>query len=159
MKDITELSLFFESIEKDLIPKLEEAQKETAKQIEEDVKLSAPVGTGKYKNSINVKDTETDDNSIKTRITSNLIVGPAKSTGKSYLLGALLENGTSNHAIPNAFNWGVIFGYDSPQYKMTLDPNWHPGFVAMPHWIPALSKNEKLYLENIGKALDEVFNE
>lgn len=157
MKDITELSLFFKNIDEALIPQLQEAQRETAKQIESDVKASAPVGTGKYQNSISVKKTETTKNGIKTRITSDLIVGPAKSTGKSYLLGSLLENGTSNHAIPNAFDWGRIYGYDSEQYRRTLDPNWHPGFIAMPHWVPALDKNKKLYADNIGKALDGVF--
>lgn len=157
MKDITELSLFFKNIDKALIPQLQEAQRETAKQIESDVKASAPVGTGEYQNSISAKKTETTKNGIKTRITSDLIVGPAKSTGKSYLLGSLLENGTSNHAIPNAFDWGRIYGYDSEQYKRTLDPNWHPGFIAMPHWVPALDKNKKLYTDNIGKALDGVF--
>lgn len=157
MKDITELSLFFKNIDKALIPQLQEAQRETAKQIESDVKASAPVGKGEYQNSISVKKTETTENEIKTRITSDLIVGPAKSTGKSYLLGSLLENGTSNHAIPNAFDWGRIYGYDSEQYRRTLDPNWHPGFVAMPHWVPALDKNKKLYADNIGKALDGVF--
>ena len=157
MNDITKLSLFFEKIDKDLIPSLVEAQKETAKKIEDDVKMSAPVGTGQYLNSIKTGETEVGEKSIKTKITSSLVVGPAKSTGKSYLLGSLLENGTSHHAIPNAFNWGVIFGYDSEQYRRTLDPNWHPGFVAMPHWVPALDKNKKLYQDNIGKALDEVF--
>lgn len=157
MKDITELSLFIKNIDKALIPELERAQQETAKKIEEDVKASAPVGTGQYSNSIKTRATETDNKSIRTRITSTLTVGPAKSTGKSYLLGSLLENGTSHHAIPNAFDWGRIYGYDSEQYQRTLDPNWHPGFVAMPHWQPALDKNKKLYLENIGKALDGVF--
>ena len=157
MKDITELSLFFKNIDKKLIPELEKAQRKTAEQIEEDVKTSAPVGTGQYQASISIKDTEIDKQSIRTRITSSLVVGPAKSTGKSYLLGSLLENGTSHHAIPNAFNWGVIFGFDSEQYKRTLSPYWHPGFVSMPHWQPALDKNKKLYRDNIGKALGEVF--
>ena len=157
MKNITELSLFVKNIDKTLIHALEEAQKETAKQIANDVKSSASVGTGAYRDSILVRDTEVDNKTIRTRITSSLVVGPAISTGQSYLLGMLLENGTSHHAIPNAFNWGKIYGYDSEQYQRTLDPNWHPGFVAMPHWIPALEKNKKLYLDNIGKALDGVF--
>lgn len=140
-----------------VINELIHAQRETAKQVETDVKNSAPVGTGTYRDSIKVSETTVKNGKITTKITTNLVVGPAKSTGKSYLLGQLLENGTSHHAIPNAFGWGNIFGYDSPMYQMTLSPYWHPGFTAMPHFQPSLNKNKKLYRDNIGKALDEVF--
>lgn len=142
---------------KEAISKLINAQRETAEQIETDVKNSAPVGTGAYRDSIKVSETYLDRDTISTKITTNLVVGPAKSTGKSYLLGQLLEHGTSHHAIPNAFGWGDIFGYNSFMYQATLNPYWHPGFTAMPHFQPALNKNKKLYRDNIGKALDEVF--
>jgi hypothetical protein len=157
LKDIIDLSSDLKKMSEGVIENLVHAQRETAKQIEIDVKNSAPVGNGTYRDSIKTSDTVVKKGEITTKIITNLIVGPAKSTGQSYILGKLLENGTSHHAIPNAFGWGDIFGYDSPMYQMTLNPYWHPGFVAMPHFQPSLDKNKQLYRDNIGKALDEVF--
>lgn len=153
MKTIKDLENKFDSIEKNLVKKLEQAQLETAQTICEDVKSLAP-GTGEYKNSIKVRKTRKSGNILETRITSNILV-TAKSTGNTYNLGFLLETGTEMHAIPNAFGWGDIFGYDSPQYKMTLRKDWHPGFASIPHYRPALEKNKELYKQKIKEILDK----
>ena len=79
--------------------------------------------------------------------------------GTEYNLGYLLENGTLEHAIPNAFNWGVIYGFKSEKYKRTLQPDWHPGFKEIPHYYPALNLNKALYDKKIDEVMRRFFNE
>lgn len=148
MKSIDDLVKRFEKWQKDIDNEVMEAQEKTAQQIWEDVITYAPVKTGEYISSINIDGPTKEGNEIKTFIGSDLTV-EAKSTNKSYNLGYLLEHGTLPHAIPNAFNWGVIYGFDSPQYARTLQYNWHPGMYANPHYRMALEKNRKLYKDNI----------
>lgn len=155
MKNATELNAYLRGIQNKVINDMVKVQQETAKQVCNDAKELAP-GNGKYSNSIKVNPTEIKDNEISTSITTDVTV-TAKSNGNTYNLGFLLENGTLHHAIPNAFNWGVIYGFDSEMYKRTLDPNWHPGFAELPHFLPALDNNKGTYSENISKALDKEF--
>lgn len=153
MKKLYELSISIDKKVKNILPKLEEAQKETAKEVEKSIKNKAPYKTGKYSESIKTYDTEKKKNEISTFIGSDLQVNTK--AGNSYNLGFLLETGTDPHAIPNAFGWGDIYGYDSPQYQRTLDPDWHPGTIAQPHYKPALEENKKIYLDKIGEAIKE----
>lgn len=155
MEDIKKLNVYLSGISKKIVKDLVNAQRETAKAICNDAQSLAP-GNGEYAHSIKVGDTINDGKKISTKITTDVNV-TAKSNGNVYNLGFLLETGTEMHAIPNAFGWGDIFGYDSPQYKRTLQKNWHPGFNSMPHFIPALNKNKDVYLQNIEKALDKEF--
>lgn len=155
MEDIKGLTLHLKNISKKVIDDLAEAQRDTAEDICQDAKSLAP-GSGKYKDSIRVTDTVISGKKITTKIITDVTV-TAKSNGNVYNLGALLENGTMPHAIPNAFGWGDLFGYDSDMYKRTLDPNWHPGFVSMPHFIPALNKNKSKYIINLTKAMNKEF--
>lgn len=145
------LTVTLKKLEKNIMADLISAQRKTANQICKDAQSLAP-GSGEYSKSIKVGNTQINGNRITTQIYTGLTVN-AKSTGNSYNLGFLLETGTNPHAIPNAFNWGVIYGYDSPMYKRTLEPDWHPGFPAMPHFIPALNKNKKVYIDNISSVL------
>lgn len=153
MEDLKGLALHLKKIDKKILNDLAKAQRETAESICKDAQSLAP-GNGEYKNSIKVTNTEMDGKKITTKIVTDVTV-TAKSNGNVYNLGALLENGTMPHAIPNAFGWGDLFGYDSYMYKRTLDPNWHPGFVSMPHFIPALNKNKLVYLQNIVDAMNK----
>lgn len=155
MEDIKKLNVYLGRISKKIVNDLAKAQRETAKTICKDAQSLAP-GNGKYAQSIKVGDTISDGKKISTKVTTDVNV-TAKSNGNVYNLGFLLETGTEMHAIPNAFGWGDIFGYDSPQYKRTLQKNWHPGFNSMPHFIPALNKNKDVYWQNIEKALDKEF--
>lgn len=148
MSDLNDLIKRFEKWEKDIDNEVMEAQRRTAQQIWEDVIGYAPVKTGEYISSITIDDTIKEKNTISTFIGSDLTV-EAKSTDKKYNLGYLLEHGTLPHAIPNAFNWGVIYGFDSEQYARTLRYNWHTGMYANPHYRLALEKNRKLYKDNI----------
>ena len=93
---------------------------------------------------------------IKTFIGSGATV--TSKAGKSYNLGYLLEHGTLNHAIPNAFNWGVIYGFDSERYFRTCRDDWHPGSIAIPHYKLALEKNKELYKGKIKLAFKKEVN-
>ena len=104
----------------------------------EQVIEKAPIDTGEYVSSIQIENATKKGFKIKGRVYSDLKV--ITKSGESYLLGELLENGTRPHAIPNAFGWGWKYGFESPQYERTLDPDWHPGFRPIPHWQPAYDK-------------------
>lgn len=157
MKNLANLIKRFEEWEKNIDNQVIEAQRKTAEQVWEDIIAYAPVKNGDYIASINIEDTQKDGHTISTFIGSDMKVGPTKWTGgKEYLLGYLLENGTFEHAIPNAFGRGFTYGYTDAMgryHKGTLDRDWHPGTLAQPHYELALEKNRKLYKDNIMKVI------
>lgn len=155
MKDIKQLKSDLGKMASGVKRELVKAQREVAEQIKNDAQTMAP-GTGAYSQSITVRKTVVEGNNISTKISTTVMTDVAKSTGKQYNLGFLLETGTNPHAIPNAFDWGNIYGYDSDMYKRTLSDDWHPGFVSMPHFIPALNRNKALYQRKIKEALERV---
>lgn len=146
MKDIGQISAFIGKINKQVIPNIIKANEETAKQVQKDVIANAPMGTGKYKESIKIYPTEIKNGNISTEIGTEMMVG-------DYNLGFLLENGTNPHMIYPKNSTVLAFDIDG----MTIFAKKvnHPGFVAMPHFKPALDKNEKTYLDNIDKAIKE----
>lgn len=152
MKSFKDLSNYLKEVTEKTISNIENAQTEVAQKMWEDVISEAPVKTGEYISSIKVYPIEKSKLKITTFIGSEMMTPYAITTGKRYNLGYLLENGTLHHAIPNAFNWGVIYGYNSPQYFMTCRDDWHPGNVAIPHYKIALEKNKKLYKDKIKEA-------
>ena len=84
----------------------------------------------------------------------------AKYNGNVYNLGYLLENGTMQHAIPNAFGLGYTYGYvdiNGVRHKGTMDKDWHPGFAPLPHFIPALLDNKENYNKALKRVLDKEF--
>lgn len=158
MKDISQLSKQLDRIQKNIVKELIEVQQKTAESICEDAKTFAP-GKGPYKSTIKVKTTEVKGNIISTEVITDFTV-EAKSNGNVYNLGYLLENGTMQHAIPNAFGLGYTYGYVDRygyRHKGTLDKDWHPGFAPLPHFIPALLLNKEKYNEALGKVLDKEF--
>lgn len=155
MKDISQLRNDLGKMATRVKKELKRAQRETAEQIRNDAQIMAP-GNGPYSESIKVRKTIVSGNNISTKVSTKAVTDVAKSTGKQYNLGFLLETGTNPHAIPNAFDWGRIYGYDSDMYKRTLSDDWHPGFVSMPHFIPALNRNKTLYHRKISEALERV---
>lgn len=150
MKTLDDLVKRFEQWSKDIDNQIMDVQRETAQNIWEDVIANAPINTGNYIRSIEIEGPVKEGNEIKTFIGSGLTVESKE--GKQYNLGYLIEHGTLPHAIPNAFNWGEKYGYDSEQYARTLRYNWHPGTYANPHYRIALEKNRKLYKDNIKRA-------
>lgn len=155
MKDIRQLKTDLRKMATNVKRELKKAQRETAEQIRKDAQLMAP-GNGAYSESIMVRKTIIKGDDISTVVSTRVLTPVAKSTGRQYNLGFLLETGTDPHAIPNAFDWGRIYGYDSEMYKRTLQKDWHPGFVAMPHFIPAMNRNKALYRAKISEALRRV---
>ena len=156
MKYIKDLSKDLDLISKNIIKNIVEAQKQTASDICEDTKTFAP-GKGPYKESIKVSETELKGNKITTYIYTDYVVN-AKYTRKSYNLGYLLENGTLEHFIPNAFGKGYTYGYIDRygyRHKGTMDKDWHPGFRPFPHFIPALLLNKEKYNIALAKAVDK----
>ena len=153
MKSLGDLVKKLERMANDVDKKAMEAQEKTAQQIWEDVIENAPLKTGEYISSIEIEGPIKEGNSIKTFIGSGLQVGPAKSTGKTYNLGYLLEHGTRPHD---------IYPIDSNYLVFTIDGKtiftkhvWHPGTIAQPHYAIALEKNKKLFKDNIKLAWRE----
>ena len=138
---------------------IQKTHEEDVQQLYEEIMNNVPIDTGMYMESIKIRETENNNGVLKTKVSSNMMVGPAKSSGKSYNLGKLLEYGTDPHAIPNAFNWGVIYGFESDMYKRTEDPNWHPGTIEQPHFTPAKLKMERVHKQNIKKAVHSAIKE
>lgn len=160
MKTIDDLADFIER-KADIVDKVvEKANNIVAKKIYSDILQNAPIGaTNEYRESIRIYPTEIKDDRISTFIGSDLNVGPTKWTGgRYYNLGYLLEHGTAEHAIPNAFGLGFYYGFTDKHgrfHKGTLDKDWHPGSIAQPHYRIALEKNKKLYKDNIKLAWRE----
>lgn len=159
MKSLDDLVKKLEKMANDVDKRVMEAQEKTAQQIWEDVIENAPEATGNYISSIEIEGPIKEGNSIKSFVGSGLQVGPTKWTGGNYYnLGYLLEHGTFEHAIPNAFNKGFYYGYTDEKgifHKGTLDKDWHPGTIAQPHYAIALQKNKKLFKDNIKLAWRE----
>ena len=168
MKTLDDLVKFLDKKAKDIDKKVAEAQEKTAQQIWEDVIENAPVGNGDYISSIQIDETQINDGVISTFIGSDLQVGPTiwgsvqgsknNPQGSTYNLGYLLEHGTFEHAIPNAFGYGFYYGFTDKSgkfHKGTLDDNWHPGSTARPHYSLAIEKNKKLFKDNIKLAWRE----
>lgn len=149
MKLFEQLSKDIEELTNNISKELEKEQRKTAEKIWQDVIENAPYKNGNYIASINIDETTIKNGVIKTFIGSNMLLEPTKWTGgKRYNLGYLLEHGTLNHAIPNAFDKGIYYGYigeDERYHKGTLDDDWHPGSIAIPHYKLALEKNKELY--------------
>lgn len=153
MKNIIDLSSDIEH-KADIIDKIvAKAQRIVANKLCNDIKSLAPTKTGEYRDSIKVSPTTIENNVIKTFVGTDFTVGPTKWTGGVlYNLGYLLEHGTYEHAIPNAFGYGFYYGFTDMHgrfHKGTLDPDWHPGTIAQPHFSIALEKNKKFYKDKI----------
>lgn len=130
--------------------RLEKNLEKASQQIWEDVisNCNFKNDTGEYISSIRIYPIEKTNDGMKVFIGSDMTVGPTKWTGgRVFNLGYLLEHGTFEHAIPNAFGWGFYYGFTDRNgrfHKGTLDKNWHPGSIAIPHYSLALEKNKKL---------------
>ena len=159
MKSVETLSKDFEKWADKLTNNLIKAHDETADDVLNDVKRSVlannNVDTGEFYESLDRTPTMLVDGHLITGIGSNLLV--TTKDGKSYKLGQLLETGTDPHAIPNAFGWGDIYGYDSEQYLRTTQSDWHPGTIAYNNYKNALDNNEQRHRERLAKAIQEAF--
>ena len=156
MKSIDRLSVNILNFGNRAIDNIVKAQRDTAEIIWADVVNTAPYKNGDYVASIQLGETKVEGNIISTSVYTDATVTTL--SGTSYNLGKILEYGTAPHAIPNAWGKGYTFGYvgkDGEYHKGTMDPDWHPGSISKPHFLPALRKNEALYYDNIRKAVKE----
>ena len=156
MKSIDRLSVDILNFGNRAIDNIVEEQRNTAEKIWEDIIEIAPYKNGDYISSIQISETKVEGNTISTSVYSDATVKTL--SGAEYNLGKILEYGTAQHAIPNAWGKGYTFGYvgkDGKYHKGTMDPDWHPGSISQPHFLPSLLKNDALYLDNIRKAVKE----
>lgn len=160
MRDISQLSVALKfAIDKKIIPKLIEKQRETAQKIWEDIVADAPMKGGNYISSIQISDTENKDNIIKTTIFSDLKVGGTIPKWQNVPLSAFLEWGTGPLGeSSNTFSHGYPYTTDAPwNYETQLQfermGTW--GMVATPHFFPALQKNKDYYLGKLKEAFRE----
>lgn len=151
MKNIASLSVDISKYGDRVIDNLIKAQRSTAKDLFKDVKLSAPVNTGAYRDSIQMSDTVYDGSKITTSVYTVATV--SDSLGREYNLGELIEYGTRPHLIEPAKKQVLKFTIDGKTIYATHV--FHPGTVANPHFKLSLQKNIPLYEFNIRKALKE----
>ena len=135
MKNIDVLAKALKNLQNDsgLIRDLADTQRKIAESVRNDAQSLAPGST--YPSSIKLSPTEITKKNVSTQIFTDVTV--ESKAGKVYNLGFLLETGTKPHDIPNAFGFGEKFGIGG-----RFDGKFHPGFVAMPHFKPALNKNK-----------------
>lgn len=163
MKSLKDFSKYLDDFTNKMIENTIKEQEQIAEQIWSDVVENAPYKTGEYISSIGISPTTNNNGKITTFIGSDMWLAPTKWTGgKRYNLGFLLEHGTFQHAIPNAFGKGFYYGYvgsDGRYHKGTLDKDWHPGTIAQPHYLLALEKNKKLYKGKMHIAFEKSIKE
>lgn len=156
MMNISKMVLRIENkIDKEYIPKLIKAQRDTAKKVWEDIIETSPYKGGDYISSIKVEDTINNGGVIKTRITSDLMVDWERRKG-----------GTITLPLAHFINWGTgplgestnIFPHG---YPYTTDAPWNYatylqnlltgtwGRKANPHFYLSLQKNVGIYKENL----------
>ena len=151
----------------DTLPKqLVESQRETARQIWEDVIQYAPDKSGEYISSIKISDTEVSNDSIKTSVYTDL-------TSDGYAVGRMIENGTGIYALEPHIGHTKTFIESGYQYwfvtvksvnraigrKIVINGNEFYVAYAQPanqHFRPALNKHINNYKKHTGKAFTEV---
>lgn len=172
MKSINSLAEMLDKWADKIDEKAQKGLEKTAEHVWEDVVENAPMGTGNYVSSIRIYPIEKKDDELSIFIGSDLMVGPTihgpsiepgnpgkgmsknAPAGTMYNLGYLLEHGTYEHAIPNAFGLGNYWSFTSKDgtfHKGTLESDFHPGTIAQPHYSLAIEKNKKLFKDNILK--------
>lgn len=159
MKNIASLSVDISNFSEQVIDNLIKAQRSTAKDLYKDVKTSAPVNTGAYKDSIQLSETTYDGNVIRTSVYTDAMV--YDSLGRGYNLGELIETGTRPHIIEPAIKQKLAFQVDEIDPR-TGEKKWvytdyvfHPGTIAYPHFKMSLEAIKPLYEFNIRKAIKE----
>lgn len=166
MKNIKELGKDLGSFQKRLEEKLIKFQRESAEQIQKDVKKHLGHSLGKYADSIQVGETKKEDRIIKTSIYTDL------KSKDGYFIGRMIENGTGIYALEPHIGHTNTFKMSSYQYwyvpaeeverpigKIILIDGVE-FYVAKaqkpkPHWKPALEENIELYKRNIAKTIKE----
>ena len=152
MKDIASLSVDISKYGDRVIDNLIKAQSNTAYVIQQDAKFYCEdMGTGAYRDSIQVSETKYDGATITTKIYSDATVSDLR--GNTYSLGKLIEYGTRPHLIEPL--QAQVLHFTKGGQDVFAKYVFHPGTPEQPHLIPALQKNIALYKSNIRKAMKE----
>lgn len=166
MKNIKELGKDLDSFQKRLEEKLIKAQRESAEQIQKDVKKHLGHSSGKYADSIKVGETKKEDGVIKTSIYTDL------KSKDGYFIGRMIENGTGTYALEPHIGHTNTFKMSGYQYwYVPVEEVERPiGKVILidgvefyvakaqkpkPHWKPALEEDIEMYKKNIAQAIKE----
>lgn len=161
MKDIAQLSIDIRKFKNKLEEKIVSKQKEVGKQTLEDIKIGAPIRSGKYVNSIILEDTIVEKERIYTAISSDLKVGGDDPKWADVRLAVFIEHGTG------PTGQSTYTGRHFPVYRQT--PWWYfdtnlgcfvftKGMKATMHWQKGLDKNAPNYLNAIKEAVKEAKN-
>lgn len=133
-------------LNKDLQNKVVNIVNEVLEEALQELKDTAPVDTGYYKESMKIKEAVKRGNIIKGKVYNDNIV--ATTSGKEYVLGELLEHGTAPH---------MIYPVNSPRLHFQINGKEiyakkvsHPGTIPQPHWQPVYEKS-KIKLERMLK--------
>lgn len=148
MKLINHLNIDLENASKKVINNLIQAQEETARDIWNEVVSTAPMKTGEFISSIEIKPTKVENNTISTMIGSDLTVTSLE--GSNYNLGQLLETGTRPHKIV-AINSRVLTDGENFFGKEVN----HPGTRAYNFYRNALNNNKTNYKRKISRAVKD----
>lgn len=156
MKDISKLSIVLNfKLKKELIPKLQNAQRKTAEKIWEDTIDSSPFKNGDYISSIQIGKTENNKGVIKTSVFSDLKVGGDIPKWQNVLLANFINWGTgplgeATNDYPHGYSYTTDFPWNyQTQIQYQLYGTW--GMEANPHFYNSLQKNVSTYKENLRK--------
>lgn len=156
MRDVMEISaVISQKIDRELIPKLANAQRNTAIKVWEDTVASAPMVTGNYVASITLGDTKIEDDMIKTQIYSELKVGGDNPKWRDVLLANFINYGTGplgkdTNIIKHGYPYTTDHTWNlETEIQRQLTGTW--GIKANPHFYKSLQKNIDTYKNEIRK--------
>ena len=168
MKNINDLSKDIDGLYKKIISSLMKTQQEVARKMWESVVENAPTKSGEYVSSIQVSNTEFKDDTISTKIFTDL------KSEDGYLIGRMIENGTGIYALEPHIGKTKTFIQSGYNYwyvpaKSVKEPIGQKIIIkgeefyiakaqpSKPHFKPAFDTIKPIYREKIKKTIEEVF--
>lgn len=164
MKAIAQLGIDLDNFTKRLEKNLIEAQRQTAEKMQNDAKSYSPAPSGEYASSIKVSETQTEGDTIKTHVYTDM------KSSDGHFIGRMIENGTGIYALEQHIGKTKTFFASNYRYwyvpttkvkkpigqKITI--NGVDYYVAKaqrpkPHFRPALDDNIVTYKENLKNAV------
>lgn len=154
---IDEIGTVFENYTKKLIPKVEKAQKDVAEQLCKEIKIRAPINTGRYVSSIKVGDVQHEGDKLSIAVYTDLLVGGDNPKWANVPLGAFLEWGTGikGSQTGKATQYGYSYRMTPWAYFSKELGHWvtSKGMIAIPHFSTGLAFIKPKYMEMLKEAL------
>nr|DAN73435.1 MAG TPA: putative tail-component [Caudoviricetes sp.] len=137
---------------------LVDAVDETIKIIWDDVVENAPVRSGVYVSSIKITSPEIENEIIKAKVFSDLLVGGDNPKWAKVPLSALLEWGTgivgqNSNTYPHGYGYRLTPWCYYDQYLHIFVTT--TGMIARPHFYPALVNNRETFINEIRKRVEK----